>query len=114
MVRNTGQVKIAEKQQSTEKLFWASVKSWSRSMIINKAKYSQQLWQGQVTITYLQNLLAEPNVFKTRPISYSIKEAVSKDLDRLETLGVLEKISHLDWAAPVIPVIKPSGAVRIC
>ena len=57
---------------------------------------------------------AEPKFCKPRPIPYSIKEAVSKDLDRLETLGVLEKIPHSDWAAPVVPVMKPSGAVRIC
>ena len=57
---------------------------------------------------------AEPKFFKPRPIPYSIKEAVSKDLDRLETLGVLVKIPYSDWAAPVVPVMKPSGAVRIC
>ena len=54
---------------------------------------------------------AAPKFFKPRPIPYSIKEAVSKDLDRLETLGVLVKIPHSDW---VVPVMKPSGAVRIC
>ena len=36
--------------------------------------------------------------------SYSFKEAVSKDLDRLQTLAVLEKIPHSNWAAPVVPV----------
>ena len=37
-----------------------------------------------------------------------------QDLERLEKLGVLEKISHSDWAAPVVPVSKADGSIRIC
>ena len=32
----------------------------------------------------------------------------------MEHLGVIRPICHFKWAAPVVPIIKASGAVRIC
>jgi hypothetical protein len=57
---------------------------------------------------------AQPKFVKPRPIPYAVKGLVGDDLDRLERIGVLERIAHSDWAAPIVPVMKPSGAVRIC
>jgi len=34
--------------------------------------------------------------------------------DRLETAGTLQKVSHSDWAAPIVPVPKGCGTIRIC
>ena len=29
-------------------------------------------------------------------------------------LGVLEKINHSEWAAPIVPIPKADGSLRIC
>jgi hypothetical protein len=39
---------------------------------------------------------------------------VEKELERLEQQGVIEPIKFSDWAAPIVPVIKSDGSIRIC
>ena len=52
--------------------------------------------------------------FKPRPVPYAIRGAIERDLERLENLGVIEKINYSDWAAPIVTVPKSDGSVRIC
>ena len=49
-----------------------------------------------------------------RPVPFAIKEAVGKELDRLEAAGILQKVDHSDWAAPIVPVPKKVGTIRVC
>ena len=39
---------------------------------------------------------------------------MNKELERLEKTGVIEPVQHADWAAPIVPVLKQDGSVRIC
>ena len=43
-----------------------------------------------------------------------IRDAVSRELERLEEEGILRKVDHSDWASPIVPVLKRDGSVRIC
>ena len=45
---------------------------------------------------------------------FALRGAVETELDRLEKLGIVEKVSHSDWATPIVPVVKGDGKVRIC
>ena len=55
-----------------------------------------------------------PKFFKPRPVPYAIRGAIERDLERLATLGVMEKVKYSDWAAPIVTVPKSDGTVRIC
>ena len=55
-----------------------------------------------------------PKFFKPRPVPYAIREAMELELDRLESTGIIEKVEHSDWAAPVVPVPKGDGKLRLC
>lgn len=55
-----------------------------------------------------------PKFMKARPVPFAIKPKVEKALDDLEKQGIISKVSHSDWATPIVPVIKKSGDIRIC
>ena len=55
-----------------------------------------------------------PNFFRARPVTYSLKDKIEKELDRLIKLGIYEPVYSSKWAAPIAPVFKPDGSTRIC
>ena len=40
------------------------------------------------------------------PVSFAIKEAIGREIDRLEDIGVLERVEFSHWATPIMPVPK--------
>ena len=56
----------------------------------------------------------QPKFHRPRPVPFALKEAVERELDRLEEAGVIEKVTHCEWAAPVVVVPKKNGTVRLC
>ena len=57
---------------------------------------------------------AVPRFNRARPVPYALRPLVEQELDRLESAGVLERVDHSDWAAPIVTVPKRDGQVRIC
>jgi len=56
----------------------------------------------------------QPKFFRPRPVPFALKEAIELELDRLTKAGIIEKVDHSDWAAPVVPVPKGDGQLRLC
>ena len=57
---------------------------------------------------------AKPKFMKARPVPYALQDRVHKELTRLETSGIIKKVSHSDWASPIVPVVKDDNTVRVC
>ena len=57
---------------------------------------------------------AQPRFCKPRTVPYALRAKVDQELERLEQAGVIEPIQFADWAAPIVPVMKRDGSVRIC
>ena len=56
-----------------------------------------------------------PKFCKARPLPYAMRELVEKELLRLETLGIIKPMKSSNWAAPIVPVLKPDRkSIRIC
>ena len=68
--------------------------------------------------TFEANLYLKPNCqpkfVKARPVPFAIKPAVDRELDRLEQEGIIEKVTHSEWASPVVAVPKHGGHLRLC
>ena len=56
----------------------------------------------------------KPQFFKPRPVPLTLKKRVGRQLQRLEKAGVIEPVQFSDWAAPIVPIVKRDGSVRIC
>jgi len=39
---------------------------------------------------------------------------VGSELDRLEVAGIIERVTHTEWAAPIVAVPKRDGKFHIC
>ena len=57
---------------------------------------------------------AQPKYLKSRPVPYALKEKVEEELERLQSEGIMSPVEFSEWAAPIVPVVKPNGSVRIC
>ena len=56
----------------------------------------------------------QPRFFKARPVPYALRTKIETELSRLQGQGVIEPVSFSDWAAPIVPVVKGDGTIRIC
>ena len=66
----------------------------------------------KASLTLKEN--AQPKFCKARPVPYALKERVEKELERLESEGIIQKVDHSDWATPIVAVPKGDNSVRIC
>lgn len=57
---------------------------------------------------------SQPRFCRPRSVPYAIKEQVGRELNRLEETGTLRKVDYAEWAAPIVPVPKKDGSIRIC
>lgn len=80
------------------------------------------------------NIFSGPGILKGEPVKITLKEGaepysvaaprrvpipllprVEKELKRMESMGVIEKVTDpTEWCAPMVPVMKKSGKIRIC
>lgn len=94
---------------------------------VNNTTFEEQLKQDfaeifQPSLGLCRNTKAvlhlKPNVrpvFRPkRPVPFAALPAVNKELDRLEELGVISKVNFSSWAAPIVAIKKPNGAIRVC
>ncbi|XP_041774410.1 uncharacterized protein K02A2.6-like [Anopheles merus] len=89
----------------------AEPRSWEKEFpslfsgtgLCTKAQIHLELQQG-----------SRPVFRPKRPVAYAMEDAVNKELDRLENLGIISSCDYSDWAAPVVVVRKANGKIRLC
>ena len=57
---------------------------------------------------------AKPRFHRPRTMPFALKEAVERELKRLKSMGIIIcKVTHSTWAAPIVPIVKADGSVRV-
>ena len=57
---------------------------------------------------------AQPKFYKARSVPLALKSKVEAELADLKSKGIISPVKHSTWAAPIVPVLKKNGKVRIC
>ena len=57
---------------------------------------------------------AKPCYYKPRDVPYAITELINNEIDRLLAEVIILPVTHSDWAAPVVPVVKADTNIRLC
>ena len=57
---------------------------------------------------------AQPKFFKPRTVPFVLKKKVEAELANLQAKGIISPVQSSSWAAPIVPVVKRNGSVRIC
>ena len=57
---------------------------------------------------------AKPRFYRPRSIPYALRSRVDQALEKLLSEGILEAVQFSEWAAPIVPVVKRDGSIRVC
>ena len=97
---------------------------WPRFFQVNSVQHTyQEILERHPTVFKdemgcikgtLVNPDAAPKFYKARSVTYSLKTKVEAELDCLEQAQILELVQFSNWAAPIVPVVKRDGSIRIC
>ena len=55
-----------------------------------------------------------PQFHRPQPVPLAMRTKTEAEIQHQVDLGILEKVDIAEWAAPIVPVIKPSGEIRLC
>lgn len=57
---------------------------------------------------------ASPRFYRPRSVPYALKTKVEEEINRLLRDKIISPVKYSEWAAPVVPILKPDGSIRLC
>ena len=123
VVAGTGPSLLGRDWLSQLKLDWnqinrvltATSRSCDRILDKHQSVFKDELGKVEgMTAKFHINQDAQPKFFKARPVPYALRTKVEEELARLEANGVIQPRQFSRWAAPIVPVVKQDGSIRIC
>ncbi len=52
--------------------------------------------------------------FRPRSVPFAMQAKVDEEIDRLLKADIISPVKYAEWAAPVVPILKPTGTIRLC
>ena len=56
---------------------------------------------------------AKPKFLNARPVPSTMTGKIEAELKRLQDEGTIEPVQFSEWAARIVPILKPDGSIRI-
>lgn len=91
----------------------------TRDMIVEELKrdypnvFTNQLGKCKKEIR-LQLTDKEPVFVRARPVPLALRGEVERELEGMQANGSIYPVEQSEYGTPIVPVIKPSGEIRIC
>ena len=52
---------------------------------------------------------AKPQYWRPRPVPFALKDCIEKELDSLQSAGIIEPVVYSEWATPIVLIPKKNG-----
>ena len=52
---------------------------------------------------------AKPRYWRPRPVPFALKDVIEKELDSLQSAGIIEPVVYSEWATPIVLIPKKNG-----
>ena len=69
--------------------------------------------KGLKATLHLKNNV-KPVFCKARSVPFALRPAVERELERMQSEGIIMPVEFSEWATPLVCVPKPDGTVRLC
>ncbi|KAL4009386.1 hypothetical protein ACER0C_003238 [Sarotherodon galilaeus] len=102
------------------KLDWSEVKNRRNNRKLHQVKATEKTLQ-QVLSKHEDVFKKELGTLKGMKAAIHVKSVATprffrprSEIDRLLTEGIISPVKYPEWAAPVMPLLKPTGTIRLC
>ena len=81
----------------------------------HKSVFNEELGEAKgITAKLHVSPNTQPYFCRTRPVAHALRAKIELELQQLQDKKVIEPVQTSEWAAPVVPVLKPDGSIRLC
>lgn len=81
----------------------------------NAEVFKEEFWHLH---KHTAKLVIKPDVrsrfCQPRSVPFTLQQPIERELHRMETDGVIEKVTHSKWAGLIVVVFMSDGTVRLC
>lgn len=67
-----------------------------------------------MTATIHVKLGSVPKFYRPRSVPFAMRSKVDVEINRLLNENIITPVKYSEWAAPVVPILKPDGSIRLC
>jgi len=106
---------LAQLKLDWETIFWTQCATLAQVLNAHKEVFDETLGKlKDFKAKLFVDSQAKPVFYKPRQVPQALKQKIEAELTNLEQKGIIQPVKYSNWAAPVVPILKPDGTLRLC